>query len=261
LHTSKPPKIHRDIKPANILINTRGECKIADFGIYREMDATGSANAHTFIGSLSFMSPERIRGDEYGCPADVWSIGLTLMTVALGRCPVTDNGRGYWALLHELTDKPPPTLPDDMPFTPLIRDFLSKLLTAEPKERWSAKKLLTHPFMSEHGYFETSDFYIPSSIPHTNTSSGNSAYMDHDGNYNISDLQWSELNQVIDKLAKRTTDILSSNLYNYSNPEPLPKISDEKLIRFSEQIDMPKALVKEAFEKKFNGNDLPKLLV
>lgn len=85
------------------------------------MDAAGSANAHTFIGSLSFMSPERIRGDEYGCPADVWSIGLTLMTVALGRCPVTDNGRGYWALLHELTDKPPPTLPDDKPFSPLIR--------------------------------------------------------------------------------------------------------------------------------------------
>jgi serine/threonine protein kinase len=76
------------------------------------MDPTGSANAATFIGTLSYMSPERIVGSDYGCPADVWSIGLTLMTVALGRCPVLDNGRGYWALMHELTDKPPPTLPE-----------------------------------------------------------------------------------------------------------------------------------------------------
>ena len=76
------------------------------------MDPTGSANAATFIGTLSYMSPERIIGSDYGCPADVWSIGLTLMTVALGRCPVLDNGRGYWALMHELTDKPPPTLPE-----------------------------------------------------------------------------------------------------------------------------------------------------
>mmetsp|Transcript_17129 Transcript_17129/g.22222 ORF Transcript_17129/g.22222 Transcript_17129/m.22222 type:complete len:954 (-) Transcript_17129:243-3104(-) len=260
LHTSKPPKIHRDIKPANILINTHGECKVADFGIYREMDATGSANAHTFIGSLSFMSPERIRGDEYGCPADVWSIGLTLMTVALGRCPVTDNGRGYWALLHELTDKPPPTLPDDLPFSASIRDFMSKALTAEPKERWSTVQLLNHPFMIEHGYGEDSDIYIPlSSHPSSGGNSGNS--IDENGQYNISDLQLNELNQVIDKLSQRTSDILASNVYNIANPEPLPMITDEKLARFSVQIDLPKSFVKEAFEKKFNGSDMPKLLI
>ena len=38
--------------------------------------------------------PERSKKEPYGCPADIWAVGLTLMTVALGRCPITDNGRG-----------------------------------------------------------------------------------------------------------------------------------------------------------------------
>jgi serine/threonine protein kinase len=217
------------------------------------MDAAGSANAHTFIGSLSFMSPERIRGDEYGCPADVWSIGLTLMTVALGRCPVTDNGRGYWALLHELTDKPPPTLPDDKPFSPLIRDFLSKLLTADPAQRWSAVQLLAHPYMHEHGYGEDSPIYTPATpLPYS---------VPEEGNVTVTDLQVSELNQVIEVLVKRTHEIMAANVYNMANPEPFPLISEDKLARFSEQIDMPVNMVRDAFEKRFNGDDLPRILL
>jgi len=119
------------------------------------MDPTGDGHARTFIGSLSFMSPERITGGEYSTPADIWAIGLTLMTVALGRCPVTDSGRGYWALLHELTDKPPPTLPPgDDRFSPTFRDFLSCMLCALPHERWPASRLLLHPFFAMHGFAE-----------------------------------------------------------------------------------------------------------
>ena len=77
----------------------RHTTKVADFGIYREMDAA-SNNAQTFIGTLSYMSPERIAGADYGCPADIWAVGLTIISVALGRCPVNDNGRGYWTLLQ-----------------------------------------------------------------------------------------------------------------------------------------------------------------
>ena len=86
-----------------------GECKVADFGIYREMGNDTAAN--TFIGSLTYMSPERIKNEPYGCPADIWAVGLTLLTVALGRCPITDNGKGFWSILHELTEKDPPELP------------------------------------------------------------------------------------------------------------------------------------------------------
>jgi len=134
------------------------------------MDPTGDGHARTFIGSLSFMSPERITGGEYSTPADIWAIGLTLMTVALGRCPVTDSGRGYWALLHELTDKPPPTLPPgDDRFSPTFRDFLSCMLCALPHERWPASRLLLHPFFAMHGFADAhaKDIATPASTPST----------------------------------------------------------------------------------------------
>jgi mitogen-activated protein kinase kinase len=60
LHDMK--KIHRDIKPSNLLINSQGYVKIADFGVSRSMENSGTDLADTFIGTLGFMSPERITG-------------------------------------------------------------------------------------------------------------------------------------------------------------------------------------------------------
>ncbi len=61
LHDRK--KIHRDIKPSNLLINSHGFVKIADFGVSRSLDQPGSdLMADTFIGTLGYMSPERITG-------------------------------------------------------------------------------------------------------------------------------------------------------------------------------------------------------
>jgi len=255
--TSKPRKIHRDIKPANVLINTRGECKVADFGVYREMDANASANAQTFVGSLSYMSPERITGGSYDCPADIWSMGLTIMTVALGRCPINDNGRGYWALLHELTDKPPPTLPPDGGFSDLFADFLAQMLTAKPEDRWPASKLLAHPFLAAHGHSAKAPPIRDSVCSPVDPDSGEVDY--------VGDLQRNELAQVIDALAHRCTELLAERAKADSSSsapqEELPYISEAKLMRFSSQIDMPIGEVRRAFEVKFDGVDLPRLLV
>lgn len=64
LHARK--KIHRDIKPSNLLINSCGFVKIADFGVSRSLDQPGRADgdlmADTFIGTVGYMSPERITG-------------------------------------------------------------------------------------------------------------------------------------------------------------------------------------------------------
>ncbi len=55
-------QIHRDIKPSNLLINHNGDVKISDFGLIKEMDST-VAMAQTFVGTLTYMSPERIAGE------------------------------------------------------------------------------------------------------------------------------------------------------------------------------------------------------
>ena len=55
-------QIHRDIKPSNLLINHMGDVKISDFGIVKEL-GTQRSMANTFVGTLTYMSPERISGE------------------------------------------------------------------------------------------------------------------------------------------------------------------------------------------------------
>merc|ERR1712232_43417 len=76
--------VHRDIKPSNILINSSGSVKLCDFGVSGQlMDSI----ARTYVGTNSYMAPERVLGDPYTVRSDVWSLGLTLVEFATGRHP------------------------------------------------------------------------------------------------------------------------------------------------------------------------------
>ncbi|KAJ2913839.1 hypothetical protein MD484_g6575, partial [Candolleomyces efflorescens] len=80
--------IHRDIKPSNILCNSKGQIKICDFGVSGELI---NSIADTFVGTSTYMSPERIQGAQYTVKSDVWSLGISLIELALGRFPFSQS--------------------------------------------------------------------------------------------------------------------------------------------------------------------------
>ncbi|KAH8104629.1 Pkinase-domain-containing protein [Cristinia sonorae] len=80
--------IHRDIKPSNILCNSKGQIKICDFGVSGELI---NSIADTFVGTSTYMSPERIQGAQYTVKSDVWSLGISLIELALGRFPFAET--------------------------------------------------------------------------------------------------------------------------------------------------------------------------
>lgn len=82
--------LHRDIKPNNVLMTHKGEFKLCDFGVSREL-TNSIAMADTFVGTSTYMSPERIQGLNYGVKSDVWSMGLMLIELASGVPVWTDD--------------------------------------------------------------------------------------------------------------------------------------------------------------------------
>ncbi|KAM7275190.1 hypothetical protein ACFE04_017056 [Oxalis oulophora] len=143
--------VHRDIKPSNLLINSRKNVKIADFGVSRVLAQTMDP-CNSSVGTIAYMSPERINTDlnhgQYdGYAGDIWSLGVSILEFYLGRFPFAVGRQGDWAsLMCAICMSQPPEAPQTASWE--FRDFISHCLQREPMRRWTASQLLQHPFIT-----------------------------------------------------------------------------------------------------------------
>lgn len=138
--------IHRDIKPSNILLTLAGEVKLTDFGLSAQLVNTLDKK-QTYVGAVTYMSPERISGLSYSFQSDVWSLGIALAECAMGVYPYqTESKMELYDLLDVIVDSPAPSLPNDK-FSQSFCDFIALCLRKRQEERPGAEDLLGHPFI------------------------------------------------------------------------------------------------------------------
>ncbi|KAI1345067.1 MAP kinase [Xylariaceae sp. FL0016] len=151
---SKLHIMHRDIKPSNILTNSKGHIKLCDFGVSGELV---NSIADTFVGTSTYMAPERIQGERYTVKSDVWSFGLSIMELAIGKFPFAASEQlsdgdgapaGILDLLQQIVHEPAPRLPKSDAFPSILEDMIQKCLSKVPEERPTPQDLFERdPFV------------------------------------------------------------------------------------------------------------------
>jgi len=148
--------LHRDVKLGNILMNSRGAVKLTDFGISKQINDE-RFGCDTFVGTATYMAPERVRGEDYSFAADIWSLGLCAYELASGKYPY-GNVSSYPALFEMLVSNPVPSLPND--FSPELVDFTNRALHKNALNRATAIQLLAHPFIIENLFRVSQDEFV-----------------------------------------------------------------------------------------------------
>mmetsp|Transcript_96284 Transcript_96284/g.272171 ORF Transcript_96284/g.272171 Transcript_96284/m.272171 type:complete len:337 (-) Transcript_96284:79-1089(-) len=139
--------MHRDIKPHNILHNCLGEVKLTDFGITKVMEDRMSRTL-SVVGTQTYMSPERCKGLGYTLKSDIWSVGMVVYEIAMGRYPFPDVS-SFIELYDYLCQQPEPRL-DPVRFPLPLCDFVECCLTRDVSERPEMDVLVKHAFVSQN---------------------------------------------------------------------------------------------------------------
>jgi serine/threonine protein kinase len=121
--------VHRDVKPANVMFTENGDVLLTDFGIaVHEADTTLTATG-MIVGSVDYMAPERIRGEDSKAAGDMFSLGVTLYEAVTGVVPFHRDtvAASLAAILFE--QAPPPPCPDG------LAALIMRLLAKDPRQR------------------------------------------------------------------------------------------------------------------------------
>ena len=137
--------IHRDVKPSNVLINTKGEVKLADFGLARDTSKVSPMGQQDLtmpgmvVGTPSYMSPEQAVGNEsIDHRTDIFSLGVVAYLLLSGRKPFT--GTQPAEVQENIINLPPPPVDaHECPLlTPEIEQLLAKMLAKDPSRRYQS---------------------------------------------------------------------------------------------------------------------------
>ncbi len=129
--------VHRDVKAENVMINARNQSKVMDFGLAKLRGTTRLTQTSSTIGTLAYMSPEQIQGEEVDARSDIFSFGVLLFEMFTGKAPF--RGEHEAAMVYSIVNEDPQSIEQlrtDIPAA--IVHLINRSLEKDPADRYQS---------------------------------------------------------------------------------------------------------------------------
>jgi Tol biopolymer transport system component/predicted Ser/Thr protein kinase len=129
--------LHRDVKTDNIMVNSKGQIKVMDFGLARLKGSLKLTRTTSTVGTLAYMAPEQIEGRETDARSDIFSFGVVLYELLTGRLPF--RGEHEAAMMYSIVnEEPEPIETDREGLSPVLANLIQRALEKDPDDRYQS---------------------------------------------------------------------------------------------------------------------------